>query len=222
MRSFSIYYASTEGGVRVKGGACHERRAVLLAFAVLLAVVLAAPGSALKKQADDEELFNPLLGVEYSHWLVGPIYHMASEQEVQDFLQLRTDEEAASFVAAFWSRRNEGTELFKKTPEQIFSTRAEKADSRYSEATFPGRLTDRGTIYILFGEPEDAEFEPSELLDGPPLEVWMYAKDAGKGLTGEKPKKLYRFMTIDGKTTFFNNRTSELEARKRQRKRNRF
>ena len=26
-------------------------------------------------------------------------------------------------------------------------------------------------------------------------------------------------MTIDGKTTFFNNRASELEARKRQRKR---
>ncbi len=186
-------------------------------------LVLAAPGSALKKKsADAEELFNPLLGVEYSHWLVGPIYHMATEQEVQDYLLLTSDADAASFVADFWSRRKEGTELFKKTPEQIYETRAEKADSRYSEAAFPGRLTDRGTIYILFGEPEETEFESSELLDGPPIEVWKYGKDSGKGLTGEKPKKQYRFMTIDGKTTFFNSRKSELEARKRQRKRIRF
>ncbi len=194
-------------------------------LAALLATALATPGQARKGgkgEADAEELFNPLLGVEYSHWLVGPIYQMASEQEAQDYLLLTSDEDAASFIEAFWSRRNEGTELFKKTPEQMFSARAEKADTRYREATFPGRLTDRGTIFILFGEPEETDFESSELLDGPPIEIWKYGKDAAKGLTGEKPKKQYRFMTIDGKTTFFNNRMSELEARKRQRKRPRF
>ncbi len=213
MKNSSICSASPDGAGR-------ERRAASLTFAFLLAVALATPGSALKKkEVDVEELFNPLLGVEYSHWLVGPIYHLASEQEVQQYLQLVSDEEAASFVAAFWGRHNEGTELFKKTAEQIFQTRAEKADSRYSEATFPGRLTDRGTIYILFGEPEDTEFESSELLDGPPLEVWIYGKDAAKGLNGEKPDKNYRFMRVDGKTTFFNAQTSEREARKRQRRR---
>ncbi len=187
------------------------------AFAALL--VLAAPGSALKKPVAAEDLFNPLLGVDYSHWLVGPIYHMASEQEVRDYLQLSSDEDAASFVEAFWNRRNQGTELFKKTPEQIFGGRAEKADNRYSEATFPGRLTDRGTIYILFGEPDETEFESSELLDGPPIEVWRYARDSAEGLSGEKPKKQYRFMRIGDETTFFNNRMSEREARKRQRRR---
>ena len=199
------------------------RRWIVASLVVLLAAVLAAPCEARKskkkKPVDAEDLFNPLLGVEYSHWLVGPIHRMASEQEVEEYLQLVSDEDAASFVEAFWSRRNEGTELFKKTPEQIFNARAEKADSRYSEATFPGRLTDRGTIYILFGEPEDTEFESSDLLDGPPVEVWRYGKEAGTGLNGEKPKKQYRFMKIDGKTTFFNHQTSEREARKRQRRR---
>ncbi len=193
-----------------------------MVLVLLLFAVLAMPGQARKKAAGTEDLFNPLLGVEYSHWLVGPIYRMASEQEVQQYLQLVDDESAASFIEAFWSRHNEGTELFKKTPEQIFAARAEKADSRYSEAPFPGRLTDRGTIYILFGEPEETDFESSELLDGPPVEVWRYGKDAAPGLNGEKPKKQYRFMNIDGKTTFFNNQTSEREARKRQRKRPRF
>ena len=106
--------------------------------------------------------------------------------------------------------------MFKKTPEQIFDDRAEKADSRYSEATFPGRLTDRGTIYILFGEPEETIFESSQLLAGAPVEVWEYGKGAAKGLTGEKPKKQYRFIEIDGSTTFFKQNLNEREARKRQ------
>ncbi len=188
---------------------------------MLLAAVLAAPSEARKskkkKPTDAEDLFNPLLGVDHSHWLVGPIYRMASEQEVENYLQLVSDEDAVSFIAEFWSQRNEGTELFKKTPEQIFAARAEKADSRYSEAAFPGRLTDRGTIYILFGEPEETEFESSELLGGLPVEVWRYGKEAGAGLNGEKPEKQYRFMTLDGKTTFFDHHKNKLEARKRQR-----
>ncbi len=188
-------------------------------LAVLLAVALAAPGHGLKKPVDAEELFNPLLGVEYSHWLVGPIYHMVNEQEARDFLLLTNDEDAASFVEAFWSRRNQGTELFKKTPEQIFEARAEKADSRYTEGTFPGRLTDRGTVYILFGEPKETEFESSELLAGSPIEVWKYAKGSAEGLNGEKPKKQYRFMRIGDKTTFFNSQANERDARRRQRRR---
>lgn len=192
---------------------------VALGSTVILFSILAAPAAALKKPVDAEELFNPLLGVEYSHWLVGPIYEMATEREVEEYLRLTSDQEAASFVEAFWARHNEGTELFKKTPQQLFNERAQTADSRYSEATYPGRLTDRGTVYILFGEPEDVEFESSEHLGGPPIETWIYGKGRGKGLHGEKPDKRYRFMEIDGKTTFFNNQLSEREARRRQRRR---
>ena len=144
---------------------------------------------------------------------------MATEKEVEDYAVLTSDEEAAKFVAAFWERRNQGTEVFKKTPRQIYDDRAATADSRYSEATFPGRLTDRGTTYILFGEPEETEFESSELLDGPPIEVWEYGKDGGKGLNGEKPDKRFRFMEIDGSTIFFNQSLNEREARRRGRKR---
>ncbi|MCP3960242.1 MAG: GWxTD domain-containing protein [bacterium] len=200
-----------------------SRRTLAAAVVVaVLALALAAPAAALKKPIDAEELFNPLLGVDYSHWLVGPIYQMASEQEVGQFLRLTSDEEAASFIEAFWKRQNEGAELFKKTPQQIFEQRAEKADSRYSRGTFPGRLTDRGTIYVLFGEPEDTVFESSEYLDGVPVETWEYGKDSGKGLTGEKPKKKYRFLQLENETVFYNNRASEMEAKKRQRKRIRF
>ena len=212
MRSFSIYCASTRDGVITAA----------LGFVAILSLTLAAPAPALKKPVDAEELFNPLLGVDYSHWLVGPIYQLASDEEVEQYLRLASDEEAARFIEAFWQRQNEGTELFKKTPQQIFEQRAEKADSRYSRGTFPGRLTDRGTIYVLFGEPDDTVFESSEYLDGVPVETWEYGKEAGKGLNGEKPKKRYRFLQLENETVFYNNRVSEMEAKKRQRRRIRF
>ncbi len=197
-----------------------DGRTLRLALAAgVLALALAAPGSALKKPVDPEELFNPLLGVEYSHWLTGPIYEMATDDEVERFHRLTSDQEAAAFVEAFWERRSQGTQVFKKTPRQIFEERAQTADSRYAEGTLPGRLTDRGTVYILFGEPEETTFESSRLRDGPPVEVWEYGKDAGEGLNGEKPRKQFRFMEIDGSTIFFNSGLSEREARKRGRTR---
>ncbi|MEM7582773.1 MAG: GWxTD domain-containing protein [Acidobacteriota bacterium] len=219
MRNFSISCARTEP----RGRGASEHRAIVWVVAVLLAAWCVTPAAALKKKgADAEELFNPLLGVEYSHWLVGPIYHMTTDKEIAEYQALTSDEEAEQFIRAFWERHNEGTELFKKTPEQIFEQRAETADSRYSEGTLPGRLTDRGTVFILFGEPEETEFESSELLEGPPIENWVYGKKAAPGIHGQKPKKEYRFVEIDGATRFFNNKLSELEARKRQRKRIRF
>ncbi|MEM7353632.1 MAG: GWxTD domain-containing protein [Acidobacteriota bacterium] len=193
------------------------RRAVPRLLACLLAFAMATSVAALKKPVDAENLFNPLLGVEYSHWLVGPIFQIASDKEVEEYLGLISDEDAARFIEQFWEHHNKDTELFKKSPEQLFEQRAEKADSRYSEGTLPGRLTDRGTIYVLFGEPEDIEYQSSELLDGPSIEIWQYGKEAGKGLNGEKPKKAFRFHQVGDSTVFFTNSASEREARRRGR-----
>ena len=36
---------------------------------------------------------------------------------------------------------------------------AREADKRYTEGTFVGSRTDRGTIYVLHGDPDHSEFE---------------------------------------------------------------
>lgn len=174
------------------------RRTVALLAVGLLA--LACPASALKKPIAPEELFNPLLGFEYAYWLVGPSYEMATDAEVEDYMLLADDEEAAAFIAAFWEERNAGTKIFQDTPQDLFEQRAAEADKRYTEEVYPGRRTARGTVYILYGEPEKVSFETQEQAGQPPLEVWSYPKDVEKGLDGEKPKKRYRFIEIDGIT----------------------
>ncbi len=172
--------------------------AVLLLAALLLAPAAGAKKS--KKPTDPNDLFNPLLGVEYSHWLVGPIVEMATAKEVEEFLLLAGDEAAASFVQEFWSRRNEGAGFFKKTQQQIFAARVEEADKRFTEGAYPGSRSDRGTIYVLYGEPEEETYESATELGRGAREVWKYGKNAEPGLDGKKPKKEYRFVR-DGDRT---------------------
>ena len=177
---------------------------LLVAALVLGAASPAAAKKKKKKPKDAEELFNPLLGVEYSHWLVGPIVEIASADEVWAFLDLISDEEAVSFVEDFWKQRNEGTGFFEESPQQLFDKRAVEADKRFTEGSLPGRRTDRGTIYILFGEPEEVEYSTPDRIDEPTLEIWKYPEDAEAGLTDEPPKKSYRFVEVGGSTVLYN------------------
>lgn len=187
----------------------------LLALSLALASALWA-----KKPTAPEDLFNPFLGVEYSYWLVGPIALIADEAEIRSYLALQTDDSAKAFVEAFWQKRNAGTEPFKKTPRQLFEQRAAEADRRFSERTYPGRRTDRGAIFVVYGEPEKIVFESPLTTTGYTQEVWYFPKKPELGLDGEKPKRIYKFVEIDGRTVFFRNQTKRPDPRDQIRRNN--
>ncbi|MEO1366965.1 MAG: GWxTD domain-containing protein, partial [Acidobacteriota bacterium] len=105
---------------------------------VLLSILAVAFPAQAKKPTDPDDLFNPLLGPDYSHWMVGPLVEMATEDEVEAFLLLVSDEDARTFVERFWDARNAGAEVFTKTPQQIYEARAEDADKRFTEGAYPG------------------------------------------------------------------------------------
>jgi GWxTD domain-containing protein len=194
----------------------HLPTILLLAIASL---VLAGPAAA-KKPTSPDDLFNPFLGVEYSYWLVGGIAQIASEEEIRTYLALQDDEAAKAFVESFWQKRNAGTEPFKKTPRQIFEQRAGEADRRFSERAYPGRRTDRGAIFVVHGEPEKIVFESPQTTSGYTLEVWYYPKKPELGLDQEKPKRLYKFVEIEGRTVFYRNQTKRPDLRDQLRQRN--
>lgn len=197
---------------------CRRRSVAASVVLVVGLLLLASAAHAGPKKADPEELFNPLLGVEWSHWLVGPVSWIATKKEIEEFLLLVTDEEAAAFAEEFWAERSQDVGPFEKGPREIFRERAETADSRYTEGAWPGRRTDRGTVYVVHGEPESIEFESPERVGDPPQEVWVYGKDAEKGLDGEKPDKRYRFFERrDGRTVFWDHR-ARMDPRDRLRR----
>lgn len=213
--------ASVEADGRWRAGFGHRLRCLgLQSLGLWLCCLILSVGAAsgLKKPVEVDDIFNPLLGVEHSHWLVGPIYHLATAAEVKEYLDLVSDEDAAAFVEQFWQRQNADTPVFQDTPQDLFDKRSEEANKRYSENAFPGQRSDRGTIYILYGEPESVTYESPRNVGDRTVEVWSYAKDAAKGLDGERPKKTFRFVEIDGSTVFFTGQ--QLKPRDRLRRRN--
>jgi GWxTD domain-containing protein len=190
---------------------CGGVRRLALALA-LASGVLAAAGCGSGTQTrggPGAEAINPYLGPAYSQWLVGPIGRMATAEEMDAFLALRDDQAAAAFIEAFWERRDPAPVRPDNPLLTTFEERAAEADRRFTESGYSGRRTDRGTIYILFGEPEKTDYEISPHPDDPPVEVWFYPADAERGLSGEQPAQTYRFIKRRDVTTFYTPRSLE-------------
>ena len=186
-----------------------ERRSWLglAALALCLFAVLgcaSSSGGGAPAGASLIDLTNPSLGPEYSTWLGGPIARMASREEVDGYLALRDDRQAADFIERFWERRNNAApKTLGPGPHDLFEDRAAVADRKFGEAGVLGRRTDRGTILILYGAPSKGTFETGQRPNDPPIEVWFYKDDAPVGLDGKHPDAAYRFAKRGELTVFY-------------------
>lgn len=178
----------------------------LLGFVLLFAAVdCATPAQRDKRptiaRPSSHEWINPLLGLEHAQWLVGARAWMATPEEVEEFMSLSDDAEAERFEREFWRRRDANASALFGGVEQTFDERSDEADDRFEEGARPGRKTDRGAIYILYGEPTDIEFETSAEPDEPTLEVWSYRGQDEPGLDGRRPpRRLFFEQAEDGRT----------------------
>jgi GWxTD domain-containing protein len=188
-----------------------------LAGAALQTLLCAAPPAAVgaQKAYSPEELFQPFLGAELSQWLVGPIARLATEQEIDDYLRLKSDDDARAFVDQFWARRDADPARPGNPLLELYDRRAAEADKKFSEAAVAGRRTDRGTIHILYGAPETVEYEEFQDVSGPDVELWRYPKQAEAGLDGRRPQREYRFAKLDDLTRFFSARDLRDPRRRR-------
>ncbi len=168
--------------------------AAALACAVcLLCALLAGCASGGAGNASAGDLTNPLLGPDLSIWLIGPVAHLATPEEVQQYLALRDDARANDFIQQFWDRRNP-TKGPGNPVRAAFEERCDVADHKFTEGGVLGRRTDRGTILVLYGPPAKTGFEvpPRPNMSG--IEVWDYAAGAPAGLDGKRPDRAYRFI----------------------------
>lgn len=194
------------------------RKTFILLFTVLaITQATAAPATAGRPKQDDLELINPLLGPEHSQWLVGPISWMADKKEIEQYLALTSDEQAEAFIEEFWQRRNPYPQRPDNALRREFKERIAEADSKYQEGGLPGYRTHRGTIFVLYGEPSEVDYEVAPDPLDPLIEVWRYEKNAEKGLDGEKPDRYYRFIKR-GEVTRFYERQSAIERERNRRR----
>ena len=181
-----------------------KRAPLLLLLLPLLAVGCGGGASTRSKM----ELINPALGPDYSSWMAGAAARLATTEEIDEYITLADDQQAAAFIERFWKRHDPTPGKPVNPLREAFETRSAAADHLYSESGQIGRRTDRGVLYVLYGLPKKIDHEVSPIRNGPPLEVWIYGTDAPSGLNGQRPNPLYRFVKSGDLTVLYNGRVT--------------
>jgi GWxTD domain-containing protein len=179
------------------------KAAASIAMATCLLLLLACGSTSSPKTPDALELFNHRLGPAYGQWMVGAASRMASPEEIKSFLDLQNDEQAEAFIEEFWVKRSGRMPGTLQTFRSAFESRSDEADRLFSESGRAGRSSDRGTIHVLYGKPQDSSFADASLDDSRTVELWTYAKDAPAGLDGSTPETTYRFIDQGDLTVFY-------------------
>jgi GWxTD domain-containing protein len=100
------------------------------------------------------------LGPAYGPWLKDEVPDIITEDERRAFLGLSTNEEREQFIEIFWNRRNPEPDSPTNTVREEHYRRLAYADEHFASG-IPGRKTDRGRIYIIWGPPDEIESHPT-------------------------------------------------------------
>jgi GWxTD domain-containing protein len=126
-------------------------RSAATAAMLLLLTLPAMPAPAVAATTTKAQL----LDAPEPGWRHGPVRYLLTRQEAQVFKKLRTDEERAAFIQAFWGRRDPTPETRENEFRERFYERVEGAEALriYFSSSKPMWLTDPGRIYVLLGPP---------------------------------------------------------------------
>ena len=94
-----------------------------------------------------------ILAPSYREWAQGPVRWLLLPEEARIFRRLRTDRDAALFIAEFWHRRDPAPEAPGNPFYDLFEERVTAADRLYGEEGRRGSLTERGRALVLLGPP---------------------------------------------------------------------
>src|SRR5580704_5598428 len=130
------------------------------------------------------------LGSAYDSWLRDEVADIITEDERRAFLVLSTNEEREQFIEIFWDRRNPEPESPTNTVKEEHYRRLAYADEHFASG-IPGRKTDRGRTYIIWGPADEIESHPTGGTYDRPMEQ-------GGGSTTTYPWELWRYRYLEG------------------------
>jgi GWxTD domain-containing protein len=99
--------------------------------------------------------------------------YMANKDEIKFYSQLESESGKREFLAKFWEKVEMGRGDQAPIKRSEYLRRVEKTTRSYSVLKREGWLSDRGRVYILYGEPDQIENTAS---DGrsKPYQIWHY------------------------------------------------
>ena len=135
-------------------------RSILIALFLFSLSTFSIPAQQTKRNPDEQQRKvkrEPKKA--YFDWIsdVDPIL---TQSERDAWKKLATDEEREKFIEDFWHSRDPDPDTEENEFKEEFFERIAYANEHFSSGK-PGRLTDRGRIYIKFGKPDEIESHPS-------------------------------------------------------------
>jgi GWxTD domain-containing protein len=152
----------------------------------------------LSRPRSDKERFQAQKAVRqelkgaYKTWLDQDVAYIITDEERKAFKNLSNDEEREAFIENFWLRRNPNPDSPENEFREEHYRRIAYANEHFA-AGKPGWKTDRGRIYIEYGQADSIDAHPSggsyqrPMDEGGgetstfPFEVWHYRYLAGVG-----------------------------------------
>jgi GWxTD domain-containing protein len=147
------------------------------------------PQSAKEVKKRDKRLMKELSSDD-SDWLLNQVPDILTEQESRAFRELGTEEERDQFKEIFWRDRNPDPDSPINPVREEHYRRLAYADEHFASG-IPGRKTDRGHIYIIWGPPDEIEPHPAGGTYDRPMEQ-------GGGTTTTHPWELWRYRHLEG------------------------
>ncbi len=143
-----------------------------------------------KERQRREEALRKELETHYKKWLEEDVAYVILPEEGEAFSHLNTEEEREQFVEQFWLRRDPTPDTVENEYKEEHYRRIAYANERFASG-IPGWKTDRGRIYIMWGEPDEKESYPAGgMYERPPEE--------GGGSTSVYPFEKWRYRYLEG------------------------
>jgi GWxTD domain-containing protein len=142
-----------------------------------------------EKQKKAKELLKELASP-YRKWLEDEVTYIITDEERTAFLRLNTNEEREQFIESFWNVRDPTPDTIENETRDEHYRRIAYANERFASGV-PGWRTDRGRIYIIWGEPDEKESYPSG-------GSYQRPSEEGGGSTSVFPFERWRYRYLEG------------------------
>lgn len=104
--------------------------------------------------------------------------YIATNREVDKYKALSTEAAKREFIYNFWKDRDENPSDERNEYYLTYMKQVSESDARYTALGKQGWRTDKGRVFIVYGEPSEIERHPNET-GSRPYEIWKYESIEG-------------------------------------------
>ncbi|MCX6149392.1 MAG: GWxTD domain-containing protein [Ignavibacteriales bacterium] len=104
--------------------------------------------------------------------------YLASPIELEQYAKLDSTKSKREFLYQYWKRRDQDPSTAENEFYNDYMNRVKVCEERYGTINKRGNKTDRGRVFILYGEPDEIDRYPNDI-DKKPYEIWQYNQIEG-------------------------------------------